>query len=136
MAWGNTRFRGHRIGRPGDNDLHEMFDAEALIQFGGLVVVLLAIYAQTGLFFCFFIPSGAFIFMAGVLIADGLFAHNLLVVCSLGTTACLLGNMTSYGVGYKTGPLIYRRPDSRFFKKRHITAAENFFNRYLPELTG
>ena len=35
-----------------------MFDAEALIQFGGLLLVLLAIYGQTGLFFCFFLPSG------------------------------------------------------------------------------
>ncbi len=100
-----------------------MFDAEALIQFGGLLLVLLAVYGQTGLFFCFFLPSGVLLFMAGVLIANGLFGHSLFVLCSLGVVASLLGNITGYVIGYKTGPLLYRRPDSRFFKKQHLTAS-------------
>lgn len=107
-----------------------MFDAEALIQFGGLLLILFAIYAQTGLFFCFFLPSGALLFMAGVLIANGLFEHSLFALCSLGVLASLLGNITGYIIGYKAGPLLYRRHDSRFFKKQHLTAAENFYNKY------
>jgi len=107
-----------------------MFDVEALIQFGGLLLVLLAIYAQTGLFFCFFLPSGALLFMAGVLIASGQFAHSFFALCSLGVLASLLGNVTGYLIGYKAGPLLYRRPDSRFFKKQHLTAAENFYHKY------
>jgi len=107
-----------------------MFDAETLIQFGGLLLVLLAIYGQTGLFFCFFLPSGALLFMAGVLIANGLFAHSLFVLCSLGIAASVLGNITGYLIGYKAGPLLYRRPDSRFFKRQHLTAAEVFYNKY------
>lgn len=107
-----------------------MFDAESLIQFGGLLLILFAVYAQTGLFFCFFLPSGALLFMAGVLIANGLFAHSFLVVCVLGVLASLLGNITGYVIGYKAGPLLYRRPDSRFFKKQHLTAAEKFYNKY------
>lgn len=107
-----------------------MFDAESLIQYGGLLAVLLAIYGQTGLFFCFFLPSGALLFMAGVLIANGSFAHSFFALCVLGILAALLGNVTGYIVGYKSGPLFYRRPDSGFFKKKHLTAAENFYNKY------
>lgn len=107
-----------------------MFDAESLIQFGGLLLILFAIYAQTGLFFCFFLPSGALLFMAGVLIANDLFAHNFFVLCVFGVLASLLGNITGYVIGYKAGPLLYRRPDSKFFKKQHLTAAENFYNQY------
>lgn len=107
-----------------------MFDAEALIQYGGLVVVLLAIYGQTGLLFCFFIPSGAFLFAAGVMIASGSFAHSFFVLCSLGVAASVLGNITGYVIGYKAGPLLYNRSDSRFFKKQHLTAASGFYERY------
>lgn len=107
-----------------------MFDAESLIQFGGLLVVLLAIYGQTGLFFCFFLPSGVLLFMAGVLIANGLFAHSFFALCTLGVLASVLGNVTGYIIGYKTGPLLYRRPDSKFFKRRYLTAAERFYNKY------
>lgn len=107
-----------------------MFDAEALIQVGGLLVVLLAIYGQTGLFFCFFLPSGVLLFMAGVLIANGSFGHSFFTLCVLGILASLMGNITGYVIGYKTGALLYRRPDSGFFKKQHLTAAENFYNKY------
>ena len=107
-----------------------MFDTESLIQFGGLRIILLAIYGQTGLFFCFFIPSGAPVFMAGVLIASGSFAHSFFTLCLLGTLASLLGNVTGYLIGYRTGPLLYRRQDSKFFKKRHLTAAKDFYNKY------
>ena len=107
-----------------------MFDAEALIQFGGLLFVLFAIYAQTGLFFCFFLPSGALLFMAGVLIANDAFAHSFWALCVFGILASVLGNLTAYAIGYKAGPLLYRSPDSRFFKKRHLTAAENFYDKY------
>jgi len=107
-----------------------MFDTESIVQFGGLLIILLAIYAQTGLFVCFFIPSGALLFMAGVLIASGSFEHSFLVLCAMSILACLLGNITGYMIGYKAGPLLYRRPDSGFFKKQHLTAAENFYNKY------
>ncbi|WP_257657904.1 DedA family protein [Parapedobacter lycopersici] len=107
-----------------------MFDAEALIQYGGLLAVLLAIYGQTGLFFCFFIPSGAFLFAAGVMVANGLFAHGFLTLCCLGVAACVLGNITGYLIGYKAGPLLYRRSESKFFKQQHLTAASDFYKKY------
>lgn len=107
-----------------------MFDTEALLQYGGLLLVLLTIYGQTGLFFCFFIPSGAFLFLAGVWIANGQLAHSLFALCSLGVMASVLGNITGYLVGYKTGPLLYRRSDSRFFRQQHLTAAKDFYDKY------
>jgi len=109
-----------------------MFDAESIIQFGGLLIILLAIYAQTGLFVCFFLPSGVFLFMAGILIATDSFGHSFFALCVSSVLACLLGNVTGYMIGYKAGPLIYRRPDSGFFKKQYLTAAENFYNKYGP----
>ena len=107
-----------------------MFDAEVLIQYGGLLAVLLAVYGQTGLFFCFFLPSGVLLFMAGILIAKGTFAHSLFTLCAVGVLAALLGNITGYFFGYKVGPLLYRRPDSRFFKKQHLAAAKKFYDKY------
>ena len=107
-----------------------MFDAEALLQYGGLLVVLLAVFAQTGLFFCFFLPSGVFLFTAGIWVANGQFDHSLFTLCSLAVLVCVLANITGYAVGYKAGPLLYKRSDSRFFKKRYLTAASAFYDKY------
>lgn len=107
-----------------------MFNSEDLIQYGGLLLIFLAIYGQTGLFFCFFLPSGGLLFMAGVLIATDLLDHNFFTLCSLGVLASLLGNATGYIIGFKTGPLLYRKEDSGFFKKQYLVKAENFYKKY------
>ena len=110
--------------------LLKIFDPESLISDGGLLIVFLLVYGSTGLFFCFFIPSGALLFTAGIYTATGGLQYDIFTVCSLLILASILGNLTGYWFGRKTGPLLYKRKDSRFFKKRHLTTAETFYNKY------
>lgn len=107
-----------------------MFDSESLIRYGGLFILFLSVFCQTGLFFCFFIPSGALLFTAGVFVATGDLHENLFVVCSLLIMAAVLGNITGYWVGRKAGPMLYKRKDSRFFKRKHLDKAEAFYRKY------
>ena len=110
--------------------LLKIFDPESLVSDGGLLIVFLLIYGSTGLFFCFFIPSGALLFTAGIYTATGGLQYDIFTVCSLLILASILGNLTGYWFGWKTGPLLYKRKDSRFFKKQHLKTAETFYNKY------
>ena len=110
--------------------LLKIFDPESLVSDGGLLIVLLLIYGSTGLFFCFFIPSGALLFTTGIYTATGGLQYDLFTVCCLLILASVLGNLTGYWFGWKTGPLLYKRKDSRFFKKQHLKTAETFYNKY------
>ena len=110
--------------------LLRIFDPESLISHGGLLIVFLLVYASTGLFFCFFIPAGAILFTVGIYTASGGLQYDIFTVCSLLTLASILGNLTGYWFGWKTGPLLYSRKDSRFFKKQHLKTAETFYNKY------
>jgi membrane-associated protein len=110
--------------------LLKIFDPESLISGGGLLVVFLLVYGSTGLFFCFFIPTGAILFSAGIFTATGGLQYNIFTVCSLLILASVSGNLTGYWFGRKTGPLLYKRKDSRFFKKQHLKTAETFYNKY------
>jgi membrane-associated protein len=107
-----------------------VFDLESLIRYGGLLVIFLAVYGQTGVFFCFFLPSGGLMFTAGVFVATGSLHYDLFTICSLLTFASMLGNITGYWFGKKTGPLLYKRQDSKFFKQAHLKAAENFYKKH------
>ena len=107
-----------------------MFDSESLIRYGGLFLVLLSVFCQTGLFFCFFIPSGGLLFTAGVFIATGNLPGNIFVVCGLLVIAACLGNITGYWFGLKAGPVLYKRKESRFFKRKHLNAAETFYKKH------
>lgn len=107
-----------------------MFDAKSLIDYGGLFLVFLVVYSQTGIFVCFFIPSGAFMFAAGAMVAAGALDYGLFASCCLLIGAAILGNITGYAFGRKVGPALHDRPDGRFFKQRYVTKAENFMEKY------
>lgn len=111
-------------------DLLIILDPESLISHGGLLIVFLLVYASTGLFFCFFIPTGALLFTAGIYTATGDLQYDIFTVCSLLILASVLGNLSGYLFGWKTGPLLYSRKDSKVFKKQHLGTAETFYNKY------
>jgi len=107
-----------------------IFDIEQLIRYGGMLAMFLVVYGTTGLFFCFFLPTGAVLFTAGILVASGDLHYNIFVVIGLLVLASILGNITGYWFGWKAGPLLYNRPDSRFFKQHHLRTAEAFYNKH------
>lgn len=112
------------------NNFLSIFDIESLIRNGGLLAVFLVVYGTTGLFFCFFIPVGAFLFTAGIFIATGALDYDLFTFCALLVLASVLGNLTGYWFGWKAGPMLYKRKDSKFFRKRHLTTADSFYKKY------
>lgn len=103
-----------------------IFDIEGLIRNGGMIIVWLVVYASTGLFFCFFLPVGAVLFVTGVLSATGDLTYNIFFICSLLIPAAILGNLTGYWFGWKAGPLLHKRKDSKLFKQRHLKTADLF----------
>jgi membrane-associated protein len=111
-------------------NLLSIFDVEALIRYGGLLIIFLVVYGTTGLFFCFFIPTGAFLFAAGILTATGGLHYDIFSICSLLIFASVLGNLTGYWFGWKAGPLLYKKKDTRFYKKKHLTTAASFYEKY------
>ena len=108
----------------------QLFNVEALIRYGGLIILFLVVFCQTGFFFCFFLPGDALLFTAGVLTAGGTFHHRIEILCLDITTAALLGNLCGYWIGHSTGPLFYKRKDSWFFRKEQLVLADRFFRKY------
>jgi len=112
------------------NRILSIFDAASLIRYGGLLLIFLMVYGSTGLFFCFFIPTGALLFTAGIFAASGGLQYDVFTICILLVLASVLGNLTGYWFGWKTGPLLYRKEDTKFYKKHHLTTAESFYKKY------
>ncbi|MEO6611867.1 MAG: VTT domain-containing protein [Chitinophagaceae bacterium] len=107
-----------------------IFDIDALIRHGGLLLVALLVYGSTGLFFCFFVPASALLFTAGIFVATGGIDYSFYAACGLLVLATVLGNFTGYWFGWKTGPHLYKKEDTRFYKKQHLKTAETFYKKY------
>ncbi|MBS1622119.1 MAG: DedA family protein [Bacteroidetes bacterium] len=104
-----------------------------IIHNGGLYVLLLIVFAETGLFIGFFFPGDSLLFAAGIWVDDlakEFFNVHWVVVMLLVIVASILGNMVGYWFGYKTGPLLYERKDSWLFKKKHLVKAKSFYDKY------
>jgi membrane-associated protein len=112
------------------NNILLFFDAESLIRYGGLFIVFLIVYANIGLFFCFFLPSGAVLFTAGVFTATGDLPYNIFTICSVLILASVLGSITGYGFGHKAGPALYRRKNSKYFRRQYLISTETFYKKH------
>ncbi|HLF45315.1 MAG TPA: VTT domain-containing protein [Chitinophagaceae bacterium] len=95
-----------------------------------MLFIFLIVFGSTGLFFCFFLPSGAILFATGVMTASGNLPHNIFTVCSLLILASVLGNITGYWFGRKAGPVLYSKKDSKYFKQKHLKTADLFYKKY------
>ncbi|ETZ24416.1 DedA family protein [Pedobacter sp. V48] len=109
--------------------LQHFIDPEKLLKEGGFYVVMFVIFAETGLFFGFFLPGDYLLFLAGMFVATGKLDVNIYVLILGLCLSAISGNFTGYWFGRKTGPVLYHRKDTFFFKKRYLKAAEEYYNK-------
>lgn len=109
-----------------------LFKPEWYIQMGGLYLILLVIFAETGLFVGFFLPGDSLLFVAGIYVkemASEFFNVHFIIVMLMIAIAGILGNFVGYWFGKKSGPFIYSRKDTFFFKKKHLLSAQRFYEK-------
>lgn len=102
-------------------------DPHYLIATFGLIGIGLVIFAESGLLIGFFLPGDSLLFTAGVLAAaEKLEMAALLPIVFV---AAVAGDQVGYLFGARTGPALFRRPDSRFFKQENLHRAQEFYQR-------
>lgn len=109
-------------------------DPQWIVDHGGLYIVVLIVFIETGLFFGFFLPGDSLLFVAGMVIANSLapldnYLLNLIVWIVVIGTAGVMGNFAGYWFGLKSGDFLLKRKDSLLFKKRHIEQARAFYEK-------
>lgn len=108
--------------------MHHLYDVRGLVQWGGLFLVCTMIFVETGLFVGFFLPGDSLLVTAGVLASTH--ALSLFWLLALVTLCAIAGDQLGYAIGRKGGQSLYNRPDSRFFKKRHLDEAHAFYEKH------
>lgn len=103
-------------------------DLNAWVSTLGYMGITAIIFAETGLFFCFFFPGDSLLFTAGLMASRGVFQINWLI--GLIISAAFLGYMLAYFVGRYLGGWLSSRPDTWYFKKKYLHHAHAFYNKY------
>lgn len=116
----------------------DLLNPEFYIQHGGLWLFLFIVFAETGLFAGFFLPGDSLLFVAGIystelaaeVYATGSPFADLLLISILVIISGVLGNWTGYWFGAKSGPYLFKRKDTFFFKKKHLYTAKEFYDKH------
>lgn len=109
--------------------MHLFSQLDDLIRWGGYFVLIVIVYAETGLMAGFFLPGDSLLVTAGLLSAvEG--SLNIWVLNGLLCLAAIAGDSTGYAIGYHLGPKIFKRENSLFFHRDHLMRAKKFYDKY------
>ncbi|MHA6698132.1 DedA family protein [Chryseobacterium sp. A301] len=117
----------------------DLLNPEFYIKIGGFWLIIFIIFAETGLFVGFFLPGDSLLFISGIYSVEiiqttfgstqsGFLDTTILAFCI--ALSAIVGNEVGYWFGRKTGPALYKREDSFFFKKKYLFQAHDFFEKH------
>lgn len=104
-----------------------MFDVTQIIQSGGLLLIALIIFAESGMMIGFFFPGDTLLFSAGIFASQGTLPIELAVIVI--ALAAIAGDNTGYQIGKSLGPRLFKK-DSLVFRHEYIMKAEDFYEKH------
>lgn len=105
-----------------------MFDVDSIIQAGGLLLIALIIFGESGMFIGFFFPGDTLLLAAGVFAAQGELPLLATIIVIAG--AAILGDNTGYWIGRRYGRRLFGKEDGILFRKQYVDQAEKFYERF------
>jgi membrane-associated protein len=111
--------------------VHVLTDPAALydlVRWGGYVALTAIVFTETGLLIGFFLPGDSLLITAGLVAAAG--GLDIWVLNGLLSVAAIVGDSVGYAIGYRAGPRIFTREDSRWFSTKHLVRTREFYERH------
>src|SRR5580692_5472569 len=107
--------------------LRTLYNPDKLIQllgmllssWPGIAALFGLVFAETGLLVGIVVPGDSMLFTVGVVVGAG--HSNIVLVNAVLILAAIVGDSTGYLLGRQTGPRIFKRKDSLFFKQEYVT---------------
>jgi membrane-associated protein len=103
-------------------------DIHHIIQNGGVLLVSLIVFAESGLLIGFFLPGDTLLFGAGLAASQGVISLPLLILFVI--LAAVIGDNVGYSIGKKMGPKLFTKKDGVLFRKQYIKVAEEFYKKH------
>jgi membrane-associated protein len=105
-----------------------VYNVPELIRWGGLLGLVVIVFAETGLMIGFFLPGDSLLVTAGLFAARGDLDIVTLVLAV--SAAAIAGDATGYWIGKRTGQALYSRPNSFFFRRQHLIKTHEFYEKH------
>ena len=104
------------------------YSLDALIQWGGYILLVAIVFTETGLLVGLFLPGDSLLITAGLLAGAGIL--NIWWLNGLLIAAAIVGDSTGYAIGTRLGPRIFTREKSLLFNPKHVVRTQRFYEKY------
>ena len=105
-----------------------LFDSESIVQSGGLLIIALMVFAESGLLFGFIFPGDTLLLAAGFFAGQGKLPIVWLIAVVV--VAAIVGDNVGYRIGRRLGPKVFKRKDGLLFRKDYIRKTQAFYDRH------
>lgn len=105
-----------------------MLNAGQLIQSGGILLVGLIVFAESGLLVGFFLPGDTLLFTAGFFASQHKLVLGWLLLVVIGST--IAGDNVGYSIGKQAGKRLFRKKDGLLFRHKYVEQAEKFYDKH------
>lgn len=109
--------------------IQELIHPKSIITYGGIWLLFFIIFAETGLFFGFFLPGDSLLFIAGLFSATGQFKQSIFIIIPGLILMAIMGNFVGYYFGLKAGDYLLKARDNLFYKRRYLDSAHDFYEK-------
>lgn len=104
------------------------YSLDALIRWGGYLLLVAIVFTETGLLVGFFLPGDSLLITAGLVAAAGVLDPWVLIL--LLSAAAIVGDSVGYAIGARLGPRLFTREKSLLFNPRHVERTRAFYARH------
>jgi membrane-associated protein len=107
-----------------------MFDVNSIVASGGILVVALIIFAETGLLLGFFLPGDTLLVAAGIFASQHKSQLSLEVLLPIIAVAAIAGYEVGYIIGKRAGPRFFKRKGGLLFKQEYLERTEELTKKH------
>lgn len=106
-------------------------DTTSIIEWGGFLIIVILIFAETGLLIGLVIPGGeTLVFTAGLLCSTQTLNVSVVVLLVALIVAGIIGDTSGYFIGRKFGRKLFDKEDTWYFKKKYLHLAADYFEKH------
>jgi len=112
-----------------------LLNVESILKSGGLALLAVIVFAESGMLVGFFLPGDSLLFIAGFLAstAGGNKLPALPWVILTVVIAAIVGDQVGYLIGRELGPRLFNRENSRLLNPKNIDKTQAFFEHHGPK---
>ncbi|MGC4021628.1 MAG: VTT domain-containing protein [Cyclobacteriaceae bacterium] len=103
---------------------------ETIIHIGGVALLLVVVFFETGIFFGFFLPGDSLLFTAGIMCNGPYLSVSPSELIPMLIGSATLGTAAGFFFGRWAGDFFSHRKENFFYRKKYVDLTQDFFQKH------